>query len=47
MNFLYGILILIAAVVSQEIDVEESSTWHQIEGKVYPPDLGSTENWQG
>lgn len=47
-KFLFGFCILEFTLSQDIIDVEESSTgWHQIEGKVYPPDLGSTENWQG
>lgn len=42
------ILFLLKTVSSQlpDTDVEENSTgWYQIEGKVYPPELGE-DNWQ-
>lgn len=46
--FLFGIFVILKIASSQDSnDVEESSTgWHQIEGKVYAPDQGASENWQ-
>lgn len=43
-------LILLLKTVSSQIpdtDVEENSSgWYHIEGKVYPPEIGSNEVWQ-
>lgn len=43
------LLVLLTTVSSQlpDTDVEENpSGWYQIDGKVYPPEIGTTENWQ-
>lgn len=43
----FAIFLVLKIASSQDNDVEESSTgWHQIEGKVYAPDQGASENWQ-
>lgn len=49
MKFTIFILILLKTVSSQitDTDVEENSSgWYQIEGKVYPPEIGTDEIWQ-
>lgn len=49
MKFTIFILVLLKTVSSQiaDTDVEENpSGWYQIEGKVYPPEIGTDENWQ-
>lgn len=49
MKFVICVLLLLKVVSSQipDTDVDESSTgWYQIEGKVYPPEIGTDENWQ-
>lgn len=49
MKFVICVLLLFKVVSSQipDTDVDESSTgWYQIEGKVYPPEIGTDENWQ-
>jgi hypothetical protein len=48
-KFTIFLVLLLKTVSSQipETDVEENSSgWYQIEGKVYPPEIGSNEVWQ-
>lgn len=47
--FVVFILFLMKTVTSElsDSDIEENSSgWYQIEGKVYPPEIGTSENWQ-
>lgn len=49
MKFYIFFLFFLKTVSSQlpDTDVEENSTgWYQIEGKVYPPEIGTENNWQ-
>lgn len=49
MKFYICFLFLLKVVSSQlsDTDIEENSSgWYQVEGKVYPPEIGTENNWQ-
>jgi hypothetical protein len=48
-KFLIVLVLFLFNAVSSQIqdnDIDESESWYTIEGKVYPPEIDNTQNWQ-